>query len=123
MNSIGSILTTVAEAPKKSRSARPVSSRVWPPSEPKPYLVRLCIEIVGEIEVMASTPEQAYRLAEARAGEAKRIYKTAPHGYLACVRRPVDPRDLAKGWKWVQLEQSRDEAGNLVWVLGKDDPR
>ncbi|MCX6952591.1 MAG: hypothetical protein NTV51_10575 [Verrucomicrobia bacterium] len=121
MNSIGSILASTKVAPKSADLPKrpPMFSLMH--SEARPFKVTLAVQIVAEIEVMARTPEEADRIAEARAKEAKRVYRSEPHGFRECIRKLVDYRDPSKGFKWVRLEQVRGEDGNLHWAEGSDD--
>lgn len=109
MPSLGELITGGKAAPPK-----PVVS-----DEPRLHRVHLCQTIFTTLEVSAVTPEEAFALAQARAGEAVPDFTTAPHAFRADVRRPVDPRDAAQGFQWVRLERVTDAAGNLYWGQGK----
>lgn len=116
MKTLGEIIAGVGVA---QNGAAPVSRA---PGEPRLHRVILVVEIVAEIEVMASTPEEAFRLAERRAGEAKRRYRTAPLAVRSSVRKRVDLADESQGHKWVRLERKIDDVTRQVlWVEGRDD--
>ncbi len=121
MDSIGNLLANAADLPKTRPTLPPERPRFSVLGEPQLFKVKMSVLIVAEIEVMAPSPEHAFRAAEARATEAKRLYRTAPMGFAPFIRKLVDRRDKEKGYKWVELVQTRGEDGNLHWVDGKDE--
>ncbi len=120
MNSIGALLTQAGVAPKQARP-RVASTQGFRDTEPRLYRVQLAYEVVGEIEVTARSPYEAQCLANERKAEAKRRYRSEASAYRCAIRMRVDPRDVEKGFKWVRLEEGRDEVGNSIYLLGKDD--
>lgn len=116
MKTLGEIIVAANVASK------PGAKILRQPSEPRLHRVVLVVKIVADIEVTATTPEEAFAVAERRAKEATRRYRTEPIAVRASVRKLVDPRDASQGHKWARLERTIDEvSGCSIWAEGKDD--
>ncbi len=93
-----------------------------PKTQARLYKVHLCVNIYAEIEVMAETPELAFRIAERQARDARRTGTTAPCAFRAAILQPIDWRAPGKGFKWVRLLQTiNNDSGVSTWTAGEED--
>lgn len=77
-------------------------------SERRLYRVSLCVMIFGEIEIEATDGRAAEASALDRCKDASRCFQTAPAAHRVEVRRPIDPREPAKGFQWHEVPRGSE---------------
>ena len=79
-------------------------------AEERVYRVTLAYVVFGQIEVRAGSVAQAIERAEAVPQDANREFSTVPYATRVCIRKPIDFRDLSKGWEWVECPRGATRA-------------
>lgn len=84
-----------------------VAQQLAPEAAPEPRLhrVTLSVMVFAQIEVMAVDGAAARAQAVARAGEATRLFKTAPAAHRTEIRQMVDFRQPERGFEWIEIDR------------------